>query len=60
MYILSMAIIKQLDNAGILHAVVEKKCRELGYGQATFNVVVKNGVPDISTLTYVLQKRKKY
>ena len=42
------------------HQIVEREVEHIGYGTLTFTVVLKGGIPIISTLTIVRQKRRKY
>lgn len=43
-----------------MHAIVEREVVDLGYGQMTVNIVLKNGAPVLNTLSIVKSKRKKY
>jgi len=42
------------------HAILEKEIVELGYGQINVNVILKDGIPVISTMNIIRQKRRKY
>ena len=42
------------------HAVLEAEVMRLKYGQITFNVMIKNGIPLMDTINIVKQRRYKY
>lgn len=42
------------------HAILEQEVKAMQYGQATVNVIVRNGVVDLSTLNIVVTKRIRY
>lgn len=42
------------------HAILEAQVQRLGHGGMTINVFLKDGLPVISTLNIVKQRRKKY
>ena len=42
------------------HALVENEVAETPYGQITFNLVIKNGVVDMSSLNIVRNRRLRY
>lgn len=43
-----------------LHSAVEKDAQELGFGELTYTVELKEGVADLKTLSCVARKRIKY
>jgi hypothetical protein len=42
------------------HAAVEMTVQRMKYGEATFNVMVKDGVVDNKTFSVIVRKRIKY
>jgi len=42
------------------HTLVEKEVKEMGYGQLTFNVVLKDAVAILRTMKVTRSRRLKY
>jgi len=42
------------------HTLIEKEVFKIGYGQLTFNVVLKDGVALVKTMRVTRSRRKKY
>jgi len=40
--------------------MLEMEANKMQYGQVTVNVILKNGVADLSTISIVRQKRLRY
>ena len=51
---------KLLSRNLAFHAVISQEVKETPYGQITFNIVLKNGEAQLSTLNIVSNKRTKY
>jgi hypothetical protein len=50
---------KPLKNL-IFHTILEKEVYKIGYGQLTFNVVLKDGEALINTMRVTRSRRKRY
>ena len=44
----------------LFHTIIEKEIYKIGYGQLTFNVVLKDGVALTKTMRVTRSRRKKY
>ena len=51
---------KLLSRNLAFHAVISQEVKETPYGQATFNVMLKDGQAQLNTLNVVTNKRTKY
>jgi hypothetical protein len=43
-----------------LHTILESEAIKMVYGQMSVNVVIKDGIADLSTLNIVVNKRNRY
>lgn len=44
----------------VFHLIIEKEVSEVGYGQITFNVELKDGMANIDTLNVVKNRRRNF
>lgn len=50
----------QLSRNVPLHSIIEREAELMQYGQISVNVVIKDGVADLSTLNIVKNRRRRY
>ena len=53
-------LLSHLSKNALLHLILSTEVKKMQYGQLTVNVMLKNGIADISTLNIVTNKRIRY
>ena len=54
------AVLSCLSKNKALHIIIENEIKATPYGTLSVNVMVKNGVADLSTMNIVHNRRKRY